>query len=77
MISSVFMVRNMIKSPAEGIEVATETKGTQGKSANQKLKTYLVMQYLLHLTDERHPATMEDIRSYLKECGIESERRSI
>ena len=57
--------------------MATETKGTQGKSANQKLKTYLVMQYLLRLTDERHPATMEDIRSYLKECGIESERRSI
>ena len=57
--------------------MATETKGSQGKSANQKLKTYLVMQYLLRLTDERHPATMEDIRSYLKECGIESERRSI
>ena len=58
--------------------MATETKGTQGKSANQKLKTYLVMQYLLRLTDERHHATMEDIRSYLKEyCGIESERRSV
>ena len=49
----------------------------QGESANQKLKTYLVMQYLLHNTDERHPATMEDIRSYLKECGIKSERRSM
>ena len=57
--------------------MATETKGTQGKSANQKLKTYLVMQYLLRLTDERHPATMEDIRSYLKECGIKSERHSM
>lgn len=58
--------------------MATETKGKQGKSENQKLKTYLVMQYLLKNTDERHPATMEDIRSYLKEyCGIDSERRSI
>ena len=57
--------------------MATETRGKQGKSENQKLKTYIVMQYLLRNTDERHPATMEDIRSYLKECGIESERRSV
>ena len=50
----------------------------QGKSANQKLKTYLVMQYLLRNTDERHPALMQDILEYLREdCGIEAERRSI
>ena len=56
----------------------TETKGTQGKSANQKLKTYLVMQYLLRNTDERHPAQMQDILEYLREeCGIEAERRSV
>ena len=28
----------------------------QGKRVDQKLKTYLVMQYLLCNTDERHPA---------------------
>ena len=50
----------------------------QGKSSNQKLKTYLVMQYLLRNTDERHPALMQNIREYLREdCGIEAERRSI
>ena len=50
----------------------------QGKSSNQKLKTYLVMQYLLRNTDERHPALMQDILEYLREdCGIEAERRSI
>ena len=32
----------------------------QGKSSNQKLKTCLVMQYLLRNTDERHPALMQD-----------------
>ena len=56
----------------------TETKGSQGKSSNQKLKTYLVMQYLLRNTDERHLAQMQDILEYLREdCGIEAERRSI
>ena len=50
----------------------------QGKSANQKLKTYLVMQFLLRNTDERHPALMQDILEYLcEDCGIEAERRSI
>lgn len=49
-----------------------------GKRDNQKLKTYLVLQYFLKQTDERHPAMMQDILLYLQEdCGIEAERRSI
>ena len=49
-----------------------------GKRDNQKLKTYLVLQYFLKNTDERHPAKMQDILLYLQEdCGIEAERRSI
>ena len=59
----------MIKSPSEGIEMATETRGKQGKSENQKLKTYIVMQYLLRNTDERHPATMEDFAVISKNAG--------
>ncbi len=51
---------------------------TSGKRINQKLKTYLVMQYFLRNTDERHPAQMRDILLYLQEdCGIEAERRSV
>ena len=57
--------------------MATE-RGRQGKHDNQKLKTYLVMQYFLQNTDERHPVTMNAILDYLhEECGIEAERRSI
>ena len=50
----------------------------QGMYANQKLKTYLVMQYFLKNTDERHPVTMSAILDYLHEdCGINAERHSI
>ncbi len=50
----------------------------RGKYINQKLKTYLVLQYFLKYTDERHPAMMQDILDYLHEdCGIEAERRGI
>ena len=36
-----------------------------GKRDNQKLKTYLVLQYFQKQTDERHPAMMQDILLYL------------
>ncbi len=49
-----------------------------GKRDNQKLKTYLILQYFLKNSDERHPLQMSDIIKYLLEdCGIEAERRSI
>ena len=55
-----------------------EERDPRGKYINQKLKTYLVMQYFLKNTDERHPAMMQDILLYLNEdCGIDAERRSI
>ena len=50
----------------------------RGMYKNQKLKTYLVLQYFLKYTDERHPAMMQDILLYLNEdCKIEAERRGI
>lgn len=52
-------------------------KPQHGKRANQKLKPYLVQQYLLKYTDENHVATSYDIISFLEECGIYAERRSI
>lgn len=49
----------------------------RGKKNNQKLKPYVVLQFLLKNTDEQHVATASDIIGYLEDCGIEAERRSI
>ena len=49
-----------------------------GKKQNQKLKPYLVLQYLLRQSDENHVVSAENIVGYLQEtCGIYAERRSI
>lgn len=49
-----------------------------GKKPNQKIKPYVVLQYLLKNTDEDHIVTAFDIIAFLEdECGIEAERRSI
>lgn len=49
-----------------------------GKKPNQKLKPYLVLQYLLRQSDENHVLSAENIVGYLEEtCGIYAERRSI
>ena len=55
-----------------------EEKAHHGKQSNQKLKPYLVLQYLLRETDENHLVTADNIVSYLElDCGITAERRSI
>lgn len=48
-----------------------------GKQPNQKIKPYVVLQYLLKYTDENNVASAMDIVAYLEECGIAAERRSI
>ena len=49
-----------------------------GKQPNQKLKPYLVLQYLLKKTDENHTLSAPEIVDYLDDkCGIYAERRSI
>ena len=49
-----------------------------GKQTKQRLKPYIVLQYLLRNTDEEHVVTGKDIEGYLREgCGIYAERRSI
>ncbi len=47
------------------------------KSANQKMKLILLMDYLLENTDEKHPVTMSDILKYLASNDIKAERKSI
>jgi predicted DNA-binding transcriptional regulator YafY len=54
-----------------------EKATTEGRKDNQKMKPYLVYQYLLHHSDENHTVTAFDICSYLQEKGINAERRSI
>ena len=49
-----------------------------GKKPNQKLKPYLVLQYLLKYSDENHTVSAPELVGYLQEeCGIYAERRSI
>lgn len=52
-------------------------KTRHGKKQNQKLKPYLVFQYLLHNSDENHVVSASRICGYLQEIGIDAERRSI
>ena len=50
----------------------------KGRQANQKMKPYLVFQYLMRQSDESHVVHAHEIVSYLEEdCGIAAERRSI
>lgn len=55
----------------------SEKKPKRGKRDNQKLKPYLVMQYLLRYSDADNVKTAFDIVDFLERCGIAAERRSI
>lgn len=48
-----------------------------GKQTNQKLKPYVVLQYLLKYSDENNTKSAYDIIGYLEDCDISAERRSI
>ena len=52
-------------------------KTQHGKKQNQKMKAYLVYEYLQRNTDEENAVSATDIISYLNERGVEAERRSI
>ena len=65
------MAKNVDELGFEGI------KAGHGKKPNQKLKPYLVQQFLMRYTDEDHVATAYDIIDFLEDCGIAAERRSI
>jgi len=49
----------------------------KGKRYNQKLKPYVVLQYLLKYTDEDHVADAQTIVDYLTDLKIPAERRSV
>lgn len=49
----------------------------KGRKEHQKMKPYLVYQYLLRNSDENHVVTAPEVVGYLQELGIYAERRSI
>lgn len=49
----------------------------RGRKEHQKMKPYLVYQYLLRNSDENHVVTAPELVGYLQEIGIYAERRSI
>ena len=52
-------------------------KPTSGRKSDQKMKPYLVYDYLVRQSDANHVVTAAEIVGYLQECGIQAERRSI
>lgn len=51
---------------------------SHGKREHQKIKPYIVLEYLMKYSDEGHAISAKDIVDYLNgDCGIDAERRSI
>lgn len=63
------------KTTDQDLNLKEETR--HGKQVNQKIKPYIVLQYLLKMTDDEHVQSAVEICAYLNECGISAERRSI
>ena len=49
----------------------------RGRKSDQKMKPYLVYDYLMKNSDENHVVSAGEICGYLEEFGISAERRSI
>ena len=58
-------------------EITITDTPSRGKKYNQKIKPYIVLQYLLKNSDEDHVVDAFGIIAFLDDCGIEAERRSI
>lgn len=58
-------------------EKLTPRLNRHGRQPHQKLKPYIILQYLLRKTDENHYASAFDLAAHLEGCGINADRRSI
>ena len=67
--------KKMTRKADKGLEGKVIAK--HGKQTNQKLKPYVVLEYLLKYSDENNTKSAYDIIGYLEGCGISAERRSI
>ena len=52
-------------------------KEGHGKKNDQKMKPYLVYEYLMRYSDASHVVKASELVGYLQECGISAERRSV
>ena len=71
------MAENMWEKYREEREKNQSKSPKHGKQTNQKLKPYVVLEYLLKYSDENNTKSAYDIIGYLEGCGISAERRSI
>ena len=67
--------KKMTRKADRGLEGKVVAK--HGKQTNQKLKPYVVLEYLLKYSDANNTKSAYDIIGYLEGCGISAERRSI
>ena len=67
--------KNMPRKADKGLEGKVVAK--HGKQTNQKLKPYVVLEYLMKYSDENNTKSAYDIIGYLENSGISAERRSI
>ena len=67
--------KKVTRKADKGLEGKVVAK--HGKQTNQKLKPYVVLEYLLKYSDENNTKSAYDIIGYLEDCGISAERRSI
>ena len=60
------------KNAEERVAMSRKPKANpqHGRKANQKMKPYLVMEYLMRHTDENHAESADNIAAYLQELGI-------
>ncbi len=49
----------------------------KGKKADQRMKPYLIYEYLMRNSDVNHVVRAKELKAYLEEFGISAERRSI
>ena len=58
--------------------MAEETKkGKHGKKNDQKMKPYLVYEYLMRYSDASHVVSANELVGYLQECDFTAEHRSL
>ncbi len=67
--------KKMTRKADKGLDGKVIAK--HGKQTNQKLKPYVVLEYLMKYSDENNTKSAYDIIGYLEGCGISAERRSI
>ena len=70
--------QDLKKAQRKADELLPPRQCRRGRQQHQKMKPYLVLQYLQANTDENHSVSASEISGYLEEIlGINADRRSI